>query len=54
MDIFDNEGVTWRAYQTRYWTTLYVIDKRGHLRYTHIGEGNYGETEQVIQQLLNE
>jgi len=50
----DNEGVTWRAYQTRYWPTLYVIDKRGHLRYTHIGEGNYAETEQVILQLLNE
>ena len=50
----DNDGVTWNAYQTRFWPTLYLIDKRGHLRYTHIGEGAYGETEQVIQSLLAE
>lgn len=50
----DNDGVTWQAYGTRYWPTLFVIDKRGHLRYTHIGEGAYTETEQVIQDLLKE
>jgi thiol-disulfide isomerase/thioredoxin len=50
----DNDGVTWQAYGTRYWPTLFVIDKRGHLRYTHIGEGAYAETEQVIQDLLKE
>jgi thiol-disulfide isomerase/thioredoxin len=50
----DNDGATWQAYQTRYWPTMFLIDKRGHLRYTHIGEGAYGETEQVIQDLLKE
>lgn len=50
----DNDGVTWRAYNNRYWPTLYLIDKTGHLRYTHIGEGRYAETEAVIQTLLNE
>ncbi len=50
----DNDGVTWGAYGTRYWPTLFLIDKRGHLRYTHIGEGAYGETEQAIQNLLKE
>lgn len=50
----DNDGVTWQAYGTHYWPTLFVIDKRGHLRYTHIGEGAYTETEQVIQDLLKE
>jgi hypothetical protein len=50
----DNDGATWRAYRTRYWPTLFLIDKRGHLRYTHIGEGAYAETEQVIQDLLQE
>ena len=50
----DNDGATWRAYGTRYWPTWFVIDKRGHLRYTHIGEGAYVETEQVIQDLLKE
>ena len=50
----DNDGSTWRAYGARYWPSLFLIDKRGHLRYTHIGEGAYGETEQAIRDLLKE
>lgn len=50
----DNDGDNWRAYDNRFWPTLYLIDKRGHIRYVHIGEGRYAETEQVIQVLLNE
>ena len=50
----DNEGRTWRAYKNRYWPTMYLIDKRGHLRYIHIGEGRYPETEAAIQALLAE
>ena len=48
----DNDGATWSAYQTRYWPTLFLIDKQGQIRYMHIGEGNYEETEAVIQTLL--
>jgi hypothetical protein len=33
---------------------MYLIDKRGHLRYEHIGEGAYAETEAAIQALLAE
>lgn len=50
----DNDGATWRAYQNRYWPTRYLIDKHGHIRYSHIGEGAYAETEAVIQTLLAE
>jgi hypothetical protein len=50
----DNDGATWRAYNNRYWPTLYLIDKRGHLRYQHIGEGRYEEIEAAIQALLSE
>ncbi len=50
----DNDGATWSAYHTRYWPTLYLIDKRGELRYTHIGEGRYAETEAAIRTLLAE
>ena len=50
----DNDGETWRAYNNRYWPTLYLIDKRGHIRYQHIGEGAYDETETAIQALLQE
>ena len=50
----DNDGSTWQAYRARYWPSLFLIDKRGHLRYTHMGEGAYGETEQAIRDLLKE
>jgi thiol-disulfide isomerase/thioredoxin len=50
----DNDGATWRAYENRYWPTLYLIDKQGHIRYVHIGEGNYKETEKNIKALLEE
>ncbi len=50
----DNSGTTWRAYRNRYWPTLYLIDKTGQIRYVHIGEGRYAETEAAIQTLLAE
>ncbi len=50
----DNDGATWRAYKNRYWPTLYLIDKNGHIRYVHVGEGRYNETEAAIQSLLAE
>jgi thiol-disulfide isomerase/thioredoxin len=50
----DNDGATWEAYRNRYWPTLYLIDKQGRLRYQHIGEGAYAETEAAIQALLAE
>jgi thiol-disulfide isomerase/thioredoxin len=50
----DNNGDTWRAYNNRYWPTLYLIDKQGHIRYVHIGEGRYKQTEAAIEALLAE
>jgi hypothetical protein len=50
----DNERATWVAYKNHYWPTLYLIDKRGHIRYVHVGEGRYAETEVAIQDLLAE
>jgi len=50
----DNDGKMSRAYRNRYWPTLYLIDKWGQMRYVHIGEGAYEETEQAIQALLAE
>lgn len=48
----DNLGITWKAYDTHFWPTLYLIDKNGHLRYVHVGEGRYKETELAIRTLL--
>ena len=50
----DNEFLNWRQYRNRYWPTLYLIDKKGNIQYTKIGEGSYEETEKTIQQLLAE
>ncbi|MEK6948633.1 MAG: thioredoxin family protein, partial [Nanoarchaeota archaeon] len=50
----DNNYETWRAYKNRYWPHKYLIDIDGFIRYDHIGEGAYAETERVIQELLKE
>jgi thiol-disulfide isomerase/thioredoxin len=52
--VTDNDFATWTRYGNRAWPTLYLIDKQGVLRYTHIGEGSYALTEQQIQALLAE
>ena len=36
-----------------YWPAMYLIDKRGIIRYIRIGEGGYNETERMIQRLLD-
>jgi cytochrome c biogenesis protein CcdA/thiol-disulfide isomerase/thioredoxin len=45
---------TWQAWLNRYWPAKYFVDRRGHLRYAHFGEGNYEESERVIRRLLAE
>jgi hypothetical protein len=50
----DNDFVAWNAYGNRYWPTMYLIDRAGQIRYTQIGEGNYGRTEAAIRALLAE
>ena len=51
---FDPEYRTWQAYGNHYWPAFYFVDRSGHIRYTHAGEGEYGRSEQVIRQLLAE
>lgn len=50
----DNEYGTWDAYGNQYWPAEYFIDAEGKVRFTHFGEGDYGEKEQVIRDLLAE
>jgi thiol-disulfide isomerase/thioredoxin len=52
--VMDNDYRIWNAYGNHYWPTLYLIDKRGNIRYSHIGEGEYNTTEQMITKLLAE
>ncbi len=50
----DNDFQTWRAYNNRYWPHKFLIDAQGIIRYHHIGEGAYQETELHIRNLLAE
>jgi cytochrome c biogenesis protein CcdA/thiol-disulfide isomerase/thioredoxin len=50
----DNDYGTWNAFQNQYWPAKYLIDRRGHLRYYHFGEGEYDTTEARIRSLLGE
>ncbi len=52
--VMDNDWETWDAFENRYWPRKYIADHEGYIRYDHIGEGKYKETERVIQNLLKE
>ena len=50
----DPKDETWNAYRNQYWPAEYLIDKRGHIRHYHPGEGEYDQTEALIRRLLGE
>jgi cytochrome c biogenesis protein CcdA/thiol-disulfide isomerase/thioredoxin len=50
----DNDYAVWRAFNNRYWPAHYFIDAKGNIRHHHFGEGNYEQSERVIQKLLAE
>ncbi len=50
----DNDFSTWNKFGNRYWPAMYLIDKKGVIRYVRIGEGGYAETERWIRELLGE
>lgn len=52
--VMDNDYLIWRSYANSYWPRKYLIDSQGYIRYDHIGEGGYEETERRIQGLLHE
>jgi len=50
----DSDYKIWQAFNNEYWPAHYFIDGKGRIRYHHFGEGEYGESERVIQELLRE
>jgi alkyl hydroperoxide reductase subunit AhpC len=50
----DNNFDIWQRYGVRAWPTIVLVDKKGIIRYSHIGEGAYGITESTIKQLIAE
>jgi thiol-disulfide isomerase/thioredoxin len=50
----DNDYQIWKAYGNQYWPAKYLVNAQGQIRYQHFGEGAYQETDQMVQNLLNE
>ncbi|KJC52308.1 cytochrome c biogenesis protein DipZ [Bradyrhizobium sp. LTSP857] len=50
----DNDYKIWRSFENQYWPAHYFIDANGKVRHHHFGEGEYAESERVIQTLLAE
>ena len=48
----DDDMKIWDTFQNQYWPADYITDRRGRIRYTHFGEGDYTNTENVIRKLL--
>lgn len=52
--VLDNDYATWSVFRNRYWPRKFLIDSEGFIRFDHIGEGAYEETEMKIRELLSE
>lgn len=52
--VLDTNFETWNAFGNVYWPREYIVDSDGYIRYDHIGEGGYDDTEHEIQSLLAE
>jgi thiol-disulfide isomerase/thioredoxin len=50
----DSNYRIWQAFHNQYWPAQYLIDGKGRIRYHHFGEGDYDESERLIQALLKE
>jgi cytochrome c biogenesis protein CcdA/thiol-disulfide isomerase/thioredoxin len=52
--VIDNDFAIWRAFGNRAWPALYFIGADGRVRDHVLGEGNYDQSERLIQELLSE
>src|SRR5574341_164137 len=52
--VTDNDSATWNAYGVDAWPTLFLLDKFGRIRWSHVGEGARSEERRVINKLLAE
>ena len=50
----DNDYAIWSAFDNHYWPAVYVVDAQGKIRHHQFGEGQYEESEMILQQLLTE
>jgi thiol-disulfide isomerase/thioredoxin len=50
----DSTYAIWTAFDNHYWPALYFVDARGQIRHHQFGEGQYEQSEMILQQLLAE
>jgi thiol-disulfide isomerase/thioredoxin len=50
----DSDYAIWGAFNNEYWPALYLVDAQGRIRYHHFGEGEYEQSERMIQKLLSD
>jgi thiol-disulfide isomerase/thioredoxin len=50
----DNDFEIWRGFGNQYWPALYILDGKGRVRHRYFGEGDYEQSERMIQELLAE
>ena len=50
----DSKYSIWQSFNNQAWPAQYLVDAKGRIRYHHFGEGDYGEIERLIQELLKE
>jgi thiol-disulfide isomerase/thioredoxin len=48
----DNNSATWNAWRNQYWPAQYIVDRAGHVVYSHAGEGAYEEIDRTIDRLI--
>ena len=52
--VIDNDHAIWRAFKNEYWPALYFVDAHGRIRHHVFGEGEYEQSETIMQELLRE
>jgi thiol-disulfide isomerase/thioredoxin len=50
----DSDYGIWRAFKNHYWPAFYFVDAQGRIRHQQFGEGEYEQSEKVLQALLAE
>ena len=52
--VMDNDFAIWRAFNNRFWPSVYIIDRKGRIRFHHDGEGRYSDIDAAVRTLLAE
>ena len=52
--VMDNDFAIWRSFNNRFWPSVYIVDKKGRIRFHHDGEGRYDDIDAAVRSLLAE